>query len=64
MWGSRLRRRLRKAAAVVGYDIDIGRVAELEAGHDRTREVEAADLRLPCYGHDRDAALPKPIFTS
>lgn len=37
--------------AVVGFDVDAGRIAELEAGQDRTREVdaavlEAADLRL------------------
>ena len=37
----------RSGARVVGYDIDAGRVAELAAGHDRTREVEPADLRQP-----------------
>lgn len=31
---------------VVGFDIDAGRIAELRAGHDRTREVEPADLTL------------------
>ncbi len=30
---------------VIGFDIDAKRVDELRAGHDRTREVEAADLR-------------------
>ncbi|GBD43388.1 UDP-N-acetyl-D-glucosamine 6-dehydrogenase [bacterium HR40] len=32
---------------VLGFDIDARRIAELEAGFDRTGEVEAADLRLP-----------------
>ena len=31
-------------ASVVGFDIDARRVAELSTGHDRTREVDAADL--------------------
>jgi UDP-N-acetyl-D-galactosamine dehydrogenase len=31
---------------VVGFDIDARRIAELRAGHDRTREVEPADLAL------------------
>jgi len=34
----------RSGAPVIGYDIDPQRVAELAAGRDRTREVEAADL--------------------
>jgi UDP-N-acetyl-D-glucosamine/UDP-N-acetyl-D-galactosamine dehydrogenase len=34
----------RSGAPVVGYDIDPTRIAELAAGHDRTREVDAADL--------------------
>jgi UDP-N-acetyl-D-glucosamine/UDP-N-acetyl-D-galactosamine dehydrogenase len=37
----------RLAARVIGYDIDAARVAELVAGHDRTREVEVGDLRQP-----------------
>ena len=28
-----------------GFDIDAGRIAELRDGHDRTREVDPADLR-------------------
>src|SRR5688500_11952208 len=28
-----------------GFDIDAGRIAELRRGHDRTREVDPADLR-------------------
>lgn len=35
----------RAGAQVIGFDIDRKRIAELSAGHDRTREVEAADLR-------------------
>lgn len=30
---------------VIGYDIEDSRIAELRAGHDRTREIETADLR-------------------
>ena len=33
--------------AVVGFDIDACRIAELRAGRDRTREVEPVDLALP-----------------
>lgn len=33
--------------AVVGFDISAGRVAELRAGHDRTREVDNAQLQKP-----------------
>jgi UDP-N-acetyl-D-galactosamine dehydrogenase len=29
----------------LGFDIDPGRIGELEAGHDRTREVDAGELR-------------------
>jgi UDP-N-acetyl-D-galactosamine dehydrogenase len=32
-------------ASVVGFDIDSGRIRELKAGHDRTREVEPEHLR-------------------
>lgn len=32
---------------VVGFDISAGRVAELRAGHDRTREVDDAQLAKP-----------------
>ena len=32
---------------VVGFDINERRIAELQAGEDRTREVEPADLALP-----------------
>jgi UDP-N-acetyl-D-galactosamine dehydrogenase len=44
----------RSGAPVIGFDIDRVRIDELVAGHDRTREVEPADLRQPtlCYEHD------------
>jgi len=34
----------RSGAAVVGFDVDARRVAELKSGHDRTHEVETGDL--------------------
>lgn len=34
----------RSGSAVIGFDINAERVAELNSGHDRTREVEPADL--------------------
>jgi UDP-N-acetyl-D-galactosamine dehydrogenase len=34
----------RAGPPVIGFDIDAGRIDELRAGRDRTREVEAADL--------------------
>ncbi len=35
----------RSGVPVIGFDIDAGRIAELKAGHDRTREVENKELR-------------------
>jgi len=35
----------RTGTSVVGFDVDATRIAELNEGHDRTREVEAEDLR-------------------
>jgi UDP-N-acetyl-D-glucosamine/UDP-N-acetyl-D-galactosamine dehydrogenase len=37
----------RQGAPVIGFDIDEARIAELESGCDRTREVESGDLRHP-----------------
>jgi UDP-N-acetyl-D-glucosamine/UDP-N-acetyl-D-galactosamine dehydrogenase len=37
----------RGGSRVIGFDIDEVRVRELKAGHDRTREVDASDLKLP-----------------
>ncbi len=34
----------RTGASVIGYDIDAGRIAEIAAGNDRTREVAPEDL--------------------
>jgi UDP-N-acetyl-D-glucosamine/UDP-N-acetyl-D-galactosamine dehydrogenase len=42
--------------AVVGFDVDRGRIAELEAGHDRTREVGAAALQASSLRLSHDAA--------
>ena len=35
----------RAGSPVTGFDIDVERVRELQAGHDRTREVDAVDLK-------------------
>ena len=45
-----------RAAPVVGFDIDRVRVDELRAGHDRTREVDAADLAKPNLACTSDPA--------
>ncbi len=37
----------RAGSSVVGFDVDEKRVRELRDGHDRTREVAAADLKHP-----------------
>ncbi len=44
---------------VIGYDIDQGRVAELQRGEDRTREVESATLRASTLQLSADAATIK-----
>ncbi len=46
----------RSGVPVVGFDVDAGRVAELRQGEDRTREVEAADLKQPALTFSADAA--------
>src|SRR6202035_4160576 len=45
----------REGFAVTGFDIDASRVRELEGGQDRTREVEAPDLKHPSLKFTRDA---------
>jgi len=45
----------RSGVPVTGFDIDEGRVGELKAGRDRTREVEPADLHLPTLHLTADA---------
>lgn len=37
----------RGGTAVVGFDVNVARIAELKSGQDRTLEVNAADLRHP-----------------
>ena len=46
----------RSGAKVIGFDIDQGRVAELRAGRDRTREVDTADLKRSNLHVTSDAA--------
>ena len=46
----------RKGTPVIGLDIDPGRIAELKAGQDRTREVEARDLAYSSLRLTADAA--------
>jgi UDP-N-acetyl-D-galactosamine dehydrogenase len=41
---------------VTGFDVDAKRIFELNAGHDRTREVEAGDLRQPSLTFSDDLA--------
>jgi UDP-N-acetyl-D-galactosamine dehydrogenase len=46
----------RSGAPVIGFDIDRKRVDELLAGHDRTREVEEAELNRPSLRYESDPA--------
>ena len=46
----------RQGTPVIGFDIDAGRIAELKAGHDRTREVETHDLAHATLRLTADAA--------
>jgi UDP-N-acetyl-D-glucosamine/UDP-N-acetyl-D-galactosamine dehydrogenase len=46
----------REGWPVVGFDIDKARVGELSNGQDRTREVEAADLKHPSLKFTFDVA--------
>ena len=46
----------RQGTPVIGFDIDAGRIAELKAGHDRTREVETHDLAHTTLRLTADAA--------
>src|SRR5579871_6896915 len=45
----------REGFAVTGFDIDAVRVGELEGGQDRTREVEAAELKHRSLQFTNDA---------
>jgi UDP-N-acetyl-D-galactosamine dehydrogenase len=46
----------RSGSHVIGFDIDAGRVRELEQGEDRTREVTASDLKLVSLHFTADPA--------
>ncbi|MBA3835895.1 MAG: nucleotide sugar dehydrogenase, partial [Sphingomonas sp.] len=63
---------LAEHGAVIGYDLDTGRIAELQDGHDRTREVDRERLdasRLTLTADPADCAgadvyivtVPTPI---
>jgi UDP-N-acetyl-D-galactosamine dehydrogenase len=45
----------RAGTPVVGFDIDQTRIGELRAGEDRTREVEASDLKSPSLSFTSEA---------
>jgi UDP-N-acetyl-D-galactosamine dehydrogenase len=46
----------RSGIPVVGFDVDASRIAELNEGTDRTREVEIVDLRHPSLTFSTDVA--------
>ena len=46
----------RAGAPVIGVDIDSDRIRELRNGHDRTREVDGADLKQPSLSLTSDPA--------
>src|ERR1044071_1886270 len=46
----------RSGVPVVGFDIDKGRIEELRAGRDRSREIEPSDLHHPTLRYESDAA--------
>jgi len=50
----------RSGVSVVGFDIDRNRIAELKAGHDRTREVDEKELGQPMLAFESDPARLKP----
>jgi UDP-N-acetyl-D-glucosamine/UDP-N-acetyl-D-galactosamine dehydrogenase len=54
----------RTGKPVIGFDRDSRRVAELRAGHDRTREVDTFDLSLPSmtYADDPGALAGADFF--
>ncbi len=49
----------RSGVPVIGFDINATRIAELKSGHDRTREVDAADLSLPSLSYASNVAALK-----
>jgi UDP-N-acetyl-D-galactosamine dehydrogenase len=44
----------RSGVPVIGFDIDSKRIEELRSDHDRTREVEAAELKQPGLRYESD----------
>jgi UDP-N-acetyl-D-galactosamine dehydrogenase len=53
----------RSGAPVIGFDIDAGRIAELRAGKDRTRELAEDDLKRSSLSFSADpAALAQADF--
>jgi UDP-N-acetyl-D-glucosamine/UDP-N-acetyl-D-galactosamine dehydrogenase len=46
---------------VVGFDIDQARILELKAGRDRTREVDASDLKLPSLSFTNEVTALKAV---
>jgi UDP-N-acetyl-D-glucosamine/UDP-N-acetyl-D-galactosamine dehydrogenase len=46
----------RSGVPVIGFDIDRKRVDELRSGHDRTREVEPAELAQPSLRYEHESA--------
>lgn len=54
-----------KQRSVIGFDIDVGRIDELRGGHDRTLEVDAAELAEAdklSYAHDPEALRECRVF--
>ena len=51
----------RSGVEVVGFDIDQGRIDELLAGVDRTREIEGPDLHLPTLAYTADVEKLKTV---
>ena len=49
----------RAGVPVIGFDISASRIAELKSGHDRTREVEPAELAQPTLTYTGDPAALK-----
>ena len=46
-----------RLGSVIGFDTNPQRIAELESGHDRIREVSAADLEASNVRYSTDIAV-------
>jgi UDP-N-acetyl-D-glucosamine/UDP-N-acetyl-D-galactosamine dehydrogenase len=51
----------RSGVPVIGFDVDAARIAELQAGHDRTKEVKPGDLSHPTLALTSDV---KPLYSA